>query len=426
MNDFIPKQIEQYLVKKAEKKWLIQNREKHFRTVVVVPVIKELDNIPKLLSSLSKNETSAIKSTLILFVVNNSDENEKEVIEENILTIEFLRKLKSEPNQYGLNIDFVDAASENKYLPAKYAGVGLARKIGMDQALYYFDYSKKGNAIVCLDADCEVDANYLTEIQKYYDGNNHTAVIKYEHKLDNEAIINYEIFLRYYVLGLKLAKSPYAYHSIGSCITVSPIAYAKIGGMNKKKAGEDFYFLEKAAKLEDIKSINTTTVYPSSRKSWRVPFGTGQRITRYHKKVRDEYVLYNADSFVVLKEFLNVYRNERTNDPNEILNTIKTISKDLYEFLINNQFESALNKINENAATVEQLQHQKKIWFDAFKTLKLIHYLRDNEYPEEPMFTTLNRIFDLFGITDFDKYLFHDVPPVKKQIEYLDLLRKLT
>jgi len=426
MSDFIPKQVEQYLNNRAEKKWLVQDKGNYFQSVIVVPVIKELDNIPKLLSSLSKNEPTANRNTLILFVVNNSDENNKEVIEENILTIELLRKLKNEPNQYGLNIDFIDAASENKYLPRKYAGVGLARKIGMDQALYYFDYSKKGNAIVCLDADCEVDANYLTEIQKYYDDNNHTAVIKYEHMLDNEAIINYEIFLRYYVLGLKFAKSPYAYHSIGSCITVSPITYAKIGGMNKKKAGEDFYFLEKAAKQEKINSINTTTVYPSSRKSWRVPFGTGQRITRYHEKVRDEFVLYNADSFVVLKKFLEKYHNVKTNDPSEILNSTKSISKALYDFLKNNQFESALNKIIENAATVEQLNHQKKIWFDAFKTMKLIHYLRDNKYPEDPMFTSLNKIFDLYGIADFNKYILNDIPSVEKQIEYLDLLRILT
>ncbi len=426
MSDFIPKQVEQYLNNRAEKKWLVENKGNYFRTVIVVPAIKEHDNIPKLLTSLSKNEPAAIRNTSILFVVNNSDEKSKEVIDENILTIELLLKLKSKPNQYGLNIDFIDAASENKCLPRKYAGVGLARKIGMDQALYYFDYSKKGNAIVCLDADCEVDANYLTEIQKYYDDNNHTAVIKYEHKLDNEAIINYEIFLRYYVLGLKFAKSSYAYHSIGSCITVSPITYTKIGGMNKKKAGEDFYFLEKAAKQGKINSINTTTVYPSSRKSWRVPFGTGQRITRYYEKVRDEYILYNADSFVVLKEILEEYNNEKTNDPSEILNSAKSISKALYDFLINNQFESALNKIIENAATVEQVNHQKKIWFDAFKTMKLIHYLRDNGYTEEPMFTSLNRIFDLYGINDFNKYILNDIPPVEKQIEYLDLMRVLT
>ena len=66
---------------------------------------------------------------------------------------------------------------------------------------------------------------------------------------ETKAIICYEIFLRYYVLGLKFAKSDYAFHTIGSTMLCTPDAYVKVEGMNKRKAAEDFYFLEKLAKI---------------------------------------------------------------------------------------------------------------------------------------------------------------------------------
>lgn len=423
MRKNIPPQIDNYLNRRADKKWLNYNVQQKYKTVVVIPVIKEFDNIPHLLNSLTKNDEGALRNSLFLFVINNSDKSPVEVIENNTKSLHLLKKYKQE--QADLNIDYIDAFSTGNELPSKTAGVGQARKVGMDQALLYFDYSLSGNAIVCLDADCEVSPDYLTEIQNHFDNNFKTAVVKYEHRLDNDAIINYEIFLRYYVLGLMFAESPYAYHSIGSCMVVEPFTYVKIGGMNKKKAGEDFYFLEKAAKVTEVKSINTTTVFPSSRKSWRVPFGTGQRITRFYENVKNEYVLYNPSSFVVLKEFLKIYFDEN-NSPETILSKSKTISISLYNFLIENDFLNSLARIYENAKTREQLYHQKKLWFDAFKTLKLIHYLRDNGFPEETMFTALNEMFDLINETGFTKYTSNDFPPIEKQVEYLTLLRRLT
>lgn len=424
MNKNLPAQIQSYLQKRVDKKWLNSNVTSNYKTIVVIPAIKEFDNIPKLLESLSKNDDSALQSSLILFVINNSDKSPDEVIEDNFRSLKLLKEYKQKQSR--LNIDFIDASSKGNELLFKTAGVGFARKIGMDQALLYLDYSLNGNAIVCLDADCEVEPNYLTEIQKYFGGNYKTAIVKYAHKFDNHAIINYEIFLRYYVLGLKFAHSQYAYHSIGSCIVVDPFTYTKIGGMNKKKAGEDFYFLEKAAKHVEIKTIDSTTVYPSSRKSWRVPFGTGQRVTRFFEKVKDEYVLYNPQSFIVLKEFLSIYFGDENDSPDKLLLKANSISNSLHKFLIENDFNDNLSRIHENAKSTSQLNHQKKLWFDAFRTLKLIHYLRDNGYPEQPMFFALNELIDLLNESGFKKHTSKSLPPIEKQIEYLNILRKLT
>jgi len=423
MKNQVPDKIKSYLKKRGEEKWLNWNPQHTYKTVVVIPTLKEFDNISNLIDSLFQNCKDVLKNSLLLFVVNNSEDSSEEIRQDNLKTLELLNELKLEQNE--LNIEFVNASSEGNELPQKHTGVGLARKIGMDQALLFCDYSSNYNVIVCLDADCEVQRNYLSEIEKCFKSNCKAAVVKYEHKLDNKAIINYEIFLRYYVLGLKFANSPYAYHSIGSCIALDPMIYAKAGGMNKRKAGEDFYFLEKVAKICEIEGLNSTTVYPSARESWRVPFGTGQRISRFFEKVKDEYVLYNSQSFIVLKDFLSVYLNN-SNSPEDILRKSKTISEALHRFLVGNNFIANLDGIYKNAKSDSQLYNQKKTWFDAFKTLKLIHFLRDNGLPEKSMFTTLNEIFDLISVKDFKKHTSTLLPPIEKQVDYLKALRNLT
>ncbi|RJP62911.1 MAG: hypothetical protein C4543_01325 [Ignavibacteriales bacterium] len=425
MKLFLPSQIKQYLEKRANEKWLNFNVDQKFNLVVVVPAIKELDNIPILIDSLSQNDEEAKSKSLILFVINNSEQSLDDVVNNNEHSLTLLKKLKHDANTHALNIEYIDASSKGRELPSKDAGVGLARKIGMDQALLYADYLSQ-SLIVCLDADCKVESNYLSTLLNYTNKDIKAGVIKYAHEMDNEAIINYEMFLRYYVLGLKFADSPYAYHSIGSCMVIDPITYVKIGGMNKKKAGEDFYFLEKAAKLVEIISIDETTIIPSSRKSWRVPFGTGQRMTRFYKKVRDEYVLYDPQSFIILKKFLLLFLSDDNYSSQKILSETKLICPELNQFLVNNNFESAYQQIIKNSKSAEQLNRQKKIWFDSFKTLKLVHFLRDNGYPEMPMFDALNIVYTQLGLIELELHKENLLPSIQKQIEYLNLLRKLT
>ena len=132
----------------------------------------------------------------------------------------------------------------------------------MDTALQVFDYSiSDKKIIVSLDADCLVEENYISEIQNYFNQQNvSAAIVDFEHTLPEDeirkiGILSYEIFLRHYVAGLLFAKSPFAFHTIGSTIVCDHEAYIKIGGMNTKKAAEDFYFLQKLAKHFTIDRI---------------------------------------------------------------------------------------------------------------------------------------------------------------------------
>ena len=435
-----PLEVSNYISKYGLDKWKLEsNNLKSITTAVVVPVISEFENIKILLSSLLKNDQEYFSEVLIIFVVNNLKSSSKEVIQNNNDSINFLRSLiynETEINSSGMQVALIDASSDGLEMPEKDGGVGLARKIGMDLALTVFDYtSTDKNILVCLDADCKVQNNYLSEIIKHFNEKNlSAAVINFEHDVsssstDNDetikAIICYEIFLRYYVLGLKYAASPFAIHTIGSSMACEYQSYIKIEGMNKQKAAEDFYFLEKLAKNVSIGTIVTTTVYPSSRGSWRVPFGTGQRVNRFISHVKNEYLLYDPQSFEILKKWLNLfYSLDRSSTASYYLNAAKEIHIELYNFLVQQNFDNDWARIVKNSKSDMQINKQKSKWFDGFKTLKLIHHLRDSVFPYVNMFDALDQLFCFMNIT-FNSKRTIEIPEPQEQIEYLSLLRTL-
>ncbi len=135
-------------------------------------------------------------------------------------------------------------------------------------------------------------------------------MVDYEHQMPADrvrqaAICRYEIFLRYWVLGLQFAQSPYAFHSIGSTIVTTDEGYLAVRGMNRREAGEDFYFLNKLAKAGPLRRIRETRVYPSGRLSARVPFGTGAAVAKMVSGSSGDFLLYDPRVFVVLRAWLS-------------------------------------------------------------------------------------------------------------------------
>jgi hypothetical protein len=429
VNKNIPFYIQKYLEKYSLRNWILEAEEKKSITAaVVVPAIKEYENIKILVSSLLENDSIYLERSLIIFVINNLASSRSEIKEENRKTINYIHSLMEDKN---INIGLIDASSVGKEMPEKEGGVGFARKIGMDLTLTVFDYTCESKKIlVSLDADCTVEKNYLSEIFRHFNSNNHqAAVLRYRHDLlgDNEhtaAIIFYEIFLRYYVLGLKFAGSRYAFHTIGSTITCDLESYIKVEGMNKRKAAEDFYFLQKLAKNFEIGRIYSTTVFPASRASWRVPFGTGVKVSQF-KPAEENYVLYNPVLFRILKDWLHIFNNNNFSSPDQYLKSAEEISPLLKNFLIGQKFNKDFANILENSTTPVQLEKQKFRWFDGFRTLKLIHHLRDTAYPMINMFEALDNLMDLINYEDKPGYFREKIPPLDIQKEYLEILRSL-
>jgi hypothetical protein len=438
----LPTIVQSYLHKYGLTNWSVElPEEKYYNNIIVVPAIQEYENLRKLLLSISENDPKYFCESLFLFVLNNTASSSQEVKEDNYKSIELLRAmLRKEINdelrlnilKTGLNVGLIDASSERLELPEKDGGVGLARKIGMDLALTIFDYSSNTkNILISLDADCLVEQNYLTSIIEMFNRNNlNAAYVQFEHQLpenenDQLAIICYEIFLRYYVLGIKCANSSFAFPTIGSTMVCDYESYVKVGGMNKRKAAEDFYFLEKLAKIISIKNINNTKVFPSSRASWRVPFGTGRRMTRFNESTHDEYVLYDPKTFLILKMWLEIFNPTSILTSDEYLGKAKLIHVSLYEFLVQNNFKETWNKILESSRSEGQIQKQKIIWFDGFRTLKLVHHLRDNSFPLVNMFDAVDELLKIEnGESRIERC--EPIPTIETQLKYLNVLRKLT
>jgi len=423
----IPDKISTYINKRASDIWIIENDPpKYFQKIIVVPSIAESNNLPELIKSLEQNDELELLNTLLLIIVNNSISSTDEVKADNKKTLEYLRNFKT-----NINLSFIDACSAGKEMDDKNGGVGLARKIGMDLALTKFDYlSINKKILICTDADCIVDANYLSEISQEFNKNNYeAAVVNFAHDIsvndeETKAIICYEIFLRYYVLGLSFAKSDYAFHTIGSTMICTPEAYVKVEGMNKRKAAEDFYFLEKLAKIYPVGEIRSTFVHPSKRGSWRVPFGTGRSVDRYLLNERNEYQLYNPKSFIILKNWLEVFYDLSLIEQNSLIKIAKNIHPALYDFLNKQNFENFVMKVLLNNKNHSEVEKQKHFWFDAFRTLKLIHYLRDETYQNINMFDAIDELLKMMSVENKIKRD-SDIPDLETQKEYLLLLRKI-
>ncbi|NWG29057.1 MAG: glycosyltransferase [Ignavibacteriaceae bacterium] len=418
--NYPPKVIE-YLGNKSSDKWNLEWVEvSGIENVIVIPAICEYENIKKLLTSLAESNQSFFKNTIIIFVINNSESSVKEVKEDNKSSLHFLRKLIKQNStdniskkiiETGIRIGLIDAATEGKEFNDNSAGVGLARKTGMDSALRIFDYSIPGKKIIIsLDADCQVEKNYLSEIINYFNVQNvSVAVVDFEHNFCEEtnskiAILSYEIFLRHYVAGLLFAGSPFAFHTIGSTVVCDHEAYIKIGGMNTKKAAEDFYFLQKLAKHYRINRITSTKVKLSARQSWRVPFGTGRSITDFLSNNKIIKV-FDPEVYLILKEWLVLFNSDLSLNPDLLLQDSRKIHPELNNFLGIRGFRSDWQKILDNSKSKSQLDYQRKNWFDAFETLKLIHHLRDTFSPMMDITSGTEKLFKIiqhsvnFGLT---------------------------
>ena len=277
---------------------------------VVIPCFNETELINCLQSIFDGEPT--LYPTEILVVINASQNSSPEIKAQNEISLQNAILWEQSHRKNNLSFQFI-----NLELPFKDAGVGLARKIGMDEAVRRFENSKFKNegVIVCLDADCTVEKNYLQAIEKHFLENLNAvgASIQFAHLYtslpakEKIAIVHYELFLRYYVNGLRLAQHPFAFHTIGSSMAVRNLAYQKQGGMNKRKAAEDFYFLQKVFVLGNFTEINSTCVYPSARISERVPFGTGKAVGDFMEG--KEILFYNPVIFLELKFFIETILN---------------------------------------------------------------------------------------------------------------------
>lgn len=385
---------------------------KDLKIIVVIPSYNE-KNIQPTIDSLFLKQDDFSFNVEVIVLINNSESEIEEIKEQNLLTLKTLQNLSETYSKRNMHLIPVLIGD----LDAKHAGVGWARKLGMDIATQRFRTINFNGTIVGLDADTVVESNYLNSIYSFFSNNNFNAAsIYFEHPITGdsfsdvhlEQIKYYELHLRYYKNSLKYSKLPYSFHTIGSAFALTASAYARQGGMNRRKAGEDFYFINKLIKGEIFGEINDTKVMPSPRVSNRVPFGTGRAILEGLNTKKDLSLTYDFQSFEIIRSWINRIETKDFKYENfpEILKAY------LGEEIWIKHHTMMLNNTNSHKSYLKLFYNI----FDAFWMLKFIHYLRDNYYPNTRLLDNTNALLI--------KMNYPIISSITSQLEFLRKLDK--
>jgi hypothetical protein len=353
-----------------------------YQFVLVIPAFSEsLDCLENVLPA-------DLQQTLVIVVVNSAVDSDPGAIAQ---TQAFLKQFHDTqavfsrlPRPQESDFLIVDCTSDGRQLPSK-QGVGLARKIGGDIALVCIQQGiVKCPWIHCTDADVKLPLNYFDIEPPFPEVA--VAIYPFEHHPLHENILSYEISLRYYVLQLNQAGSPYAFQTIGSLLKINPLHYAMVRGFPKRKAAEDFYMLNKLAKVGQVVRLKEPVIQLSSRMSQRVPFGTGAAMTRFAKQPC--FDLYHPEIFQHLKTWLEVIPalwRDRNSIQAQGIDNWWPQSPLILDALSSLGLQNILPHACRQCSDSDYFQKYLWTWFDAFRTLKFIHYLRDNGYPNLPI-----------------------------------------
>ncbi len=365
-----------------------------YDNVIVIPVC---DESPDFIQQI--NAGSDKRKILSIVVINSTEDASQNIYHANEHCMKVLHNkmesvvfiprlaawlgtLKTKP---AIDILLVDRTSLNRRFSKK-EGVGYARKIGSDLALALQNRNQiKSSWIHNTDADVILPDNYYEQSDSISDAV--ALIYPFAHKpsgntaIDN-ATLNYEIFLRYYVLGLTWAGFPIPVHTIGSTLAFSGKGYAMVRGFSRRQAAEDFYLINKISKTGIVHSLSGSPIHIQSRESNRAPFGTGpavSKIVALNQKGGEQYSIYDPQVFVCLKKFIDHVEIQLKQ------NTIDNVFSD----------KSWLNEVATALNTTSVIHHIKTRsphcrrkafydWFDMFRIRKFIHVISNNHFSYIP------------------------------------------
>ncbi|MCX6327653.1 MAG: glycosyltransferase family 2 protein [Bacteroidia bacterium] len=391
--------------------------DKQTGIIVVVPAYNE-PGINKLLDSLALCSEPECKIEVIV-VVNAPEDADEECIENNKTTIKNIEIWKNENSNcfFRLFAFIAGQPSVNGW------GVGLARKTGMDEAVRRFNkISNPGGIILNLDADCLVKQNYFVsvcnELMKKKD--RAACSIYFEHPLSGidfpgniyKYITLYELHLRYYFQGLAFSGFPYVFHTVGSAIAVKALPYVKAGGMNRRQAGEDFYFIQKLVPAGGYFNLNSTTVYPSPRASNRVPFGTGASIGKFTEENRSTLLTFNMLAFKELRSFFGIAEDIYNCCPEELHECYKSFPPGLKSFVDEKEWTEKMVEIKNNTSGLPSFKKRFFGWFNMFRIVKYLNHVHIEFFEKKPVDISASELLENSGI------IFKSKEPVDLLLRY--------
>ena len=367
----------------------------------MIPAYNEI-SLRDVLASLYECDTVTLK-VVVIVVFNYSENANNSIRNRNKLAFEETKELAK---IYLDKLHIIPVYAEN--LPIKLAGVGYARKIGMDYAVNILSVHTADAVITCLDADSTCSNTYFTSIFKAFLQNPKmdAASIYFEHPTEKSifddkiisSIISYELHLRYYIQMQKFIGLPYAFHTVGSSMAVRASSYCRYGGMNTRKAGEDFYFLQKFISKGHVGNITSACVYPSPRISDRVPFGTGKAVGDMINKNTEEFMTYHYDSFyelsLLMTDIESLYENEWS--------VIKRkYPEHLVKWLEERRVQDKIIECRKHTSDVVAFKKRFFQWFDAFNLMKYLHWYRVHVKADIPVTSAAKHHLKTAGYADY-------------------------
>ncbi|MFH1121217.1 MAG: hypothetical protein V1775_15465 [Bacteroidota bacterium] len=277
------------------------------KVYAAIPVLDEFDNLPGLINDLFHQQNIAWEAVIC---INQPEDWWKDTEKINIClnNQNSLHWLKSSGDP---RIHLIDKTSQGKGWKGKNHGVGWARKTAMDAASELADPE---DFILSMDADTRYPLNYFVSVKDAFGRHPEATGLSapYYHPLTGDeitdrCILRYEIYMRNYALNMLLIDNPYAFSAIGSGMACRAGTYRKIRGLTPKMSGEDFYFIQKLRKAGNIIIDSGVYIYPASRFSDRVYFGTGPAMIKGREGNWDSYPVYHMNAFEPVRRTYSLF-----------------------------------------------------------------------------------------------------------------------
>jgi hypothetical protein len=358
--------------------------------IVVVPAFDE-PSITELLDSLLLCTIPSCKTEVII-IINAPQSASPESLRNNFKTLNEIDGWKKAHSECFFRLFTIHLGQ-----PAiKGWGVGLARKTVMDEALKRFDLlDRPDGLIVNLDADCTVQENYFETLEQELLNRKERkgCSIYFEHPVSGDkfpenvynSVYQYELHLRYYFQALAYTGFPNVFHTVGSSIAVKSLSYIKAGGMNRRQAGEDFYFVQKLLPGGGYFSLNSTTVYPSPRASERVPFGTGAAVGKLVADNSKRLLTYNPLAFKDLFVFFEMVNQMFNTRSDELISMYCGFPESLKPFLDEQQWIEKISEIKNNTSGLLSFRKRFFEWFNMFRVVKYLNFCHKTTFEKIPV-----------------------------------------
>lgn len=377
--------------------------DKRTGIIVVIPSYNE-PNVRKLLDSLIQCREPECKVEVII-VVNAPGDASEEILRNNINTINEIESWKNDNKDCFFRL-FPFLAGRADLI---HWGVGLARKTGMDEAVRRFNKINNSEGIILnLDADCLIKQDYLASVYEGFAGHKERTAcsIYFEHPLSGSDfseniyryITLYELHLRYYFQGLAFSGFPYVFHTVGSAIAVKALQYVKVGGMNRRQAGEDFYFIQKLVPSGGYFNLCSTTVYPSPRPSFRVPFGTGASIEKLAADESTTFFTYNLLAFKELRYLFGMTEKIFGCSFDELNEFYKSFPPGLKIFIDAKDWSAKMMEIKNNTSGYQSFRKRFFGWFNMFRIVKYLNTVHNGVFEKKPVDISACELLENLGI----------------------------